>query len=99
MGMAITLKSTYSLDIHSVRALESLARRWGVSKSEALRRTIRAAADGQAAAPGDSAAAAAPGDSAAALDVLQQSLKLTAHAADEWRRRARTERRATKRAG
>ena len=44
-GMAIPkIKSTYSLDVETVRTLESLARRWDVSKSEALRRAIRSAA-------------------------------------------------------
>ena len=38
------IKSTYSLDVETVRTLESLARRWDVSKSEALRRAIRSAA-------------------------------------------------------
>ena len=43
--MAIpTIKSTYTLDVGSVRALESLAQRWKVSKSEVLRRAIRIAA-------------------------------------------------------
>ena len=43
--MAITtIKSTYSLDVETVRTLESLARRWNVSKSEVLRRAIRTAA-------------------------------------------------------
>lgn len=37
----MTIKSTYSLDVGTVRALEDLARRWNVSKSEALRRAIR----------------------------------------------------------
>ena len=35
------IKVTYSLDVDSVRALEELARQWGVSKTEALRRAIR----------------------------------------------------------
>lgn len=35
------IKGTYSLDVDSVRALEELARQWGVSESEALRRAIR----------------------------------------------------------
>ena len=44
--MAVTtIKSTYSLDVETVRMLESLARRWNVSKSEVLRRAIRAAAE------------------------------------------------------
>ncbi len=38
------IKSTYSLDVETVRTLESLARRWNVSKSEVLRRAIHAAA-------------------------------------------------------
>lgn len=43
--MAIaTIKSTYTLDVGSVRTLESLAQRWKVSKSEVLRRAIRIAA-------------------------------------------------------
>ena len=43
--MAVTtIKSTYSLDVETVRTLESLARRWNVSKSEVLRRAVRAAA-------------------------------------------------------
>ncbi|MCY4156177.1 MAG: hypothetical protein OXF66_01890 [Gammaproteobacteria bacterium] len=43
--MAIpTIKSTYTLDLGSVRALESLAQQWQVSKSEVLRRAIRMAA-------------------------------------------------------
>lgn len=32
----MTIKSTYSLDVGTVRTLEELARRWNVSKSEAL---------------------------------------------------------------
>ena len=35
------IKVTYSLDVDSVRDLEELARQWGVSKSEALRRAIQ----------------------------------------------------------
>ena len=46
--MAVTtIKSTYSLDVETVRTLESLARRWNVSKSEVLRRAIRTAAAGE----------------------------------------------------
>lgn len=35
------IKVTCSLDVESVRDLEKLARRWGVSKSEAMRRAIK----------------------------------------------------------
>ena len=38
------IRTTYALDEASVRKLEGMARRWGVSKSEALRRAIRIAA-------------------------------------------------------
>ncbi len=45
-SMAIPkIKSTYSLDVETVRTLESLARRWNVSKSEVLRRAIRSVAE------------------------------------------------------
>jgi hypothetical protein len=37
-----TVKITYVFDVETVRTLEDLARRWNVSKSEALRRAIRA---------------------------------------------------------
>ena len=65
--MAVTtIKSTYSLDVESVRTLEELARRWDVSKSEVLRRAIRGAA-----------AAVTSGDNATldALDRLQTSVR------------------------
>src|SRR5437870_291443 len=52
--MAITtIKSTYALDVATVRALEGLARRWNVSKSEALRRAVRVASGQRPAQPGD----------------------------------------------
>ena len=42
--MAITtVKSTYSLDVDSVRTLKALAERWNVSKSEVIRRALRIA--------------------------------------------------------
>ena len=37
----MTIRVTDSLDMETVRTLEGLARCWNVSKSEALRRTIR----------------------------------------------------------
>ncbi len=65
-SMAVTkVKSTYSLDVESVRTLEELARRWGVSKSEVLRQAIRSAA-----------ATARSGEAAlSALDRLQASVR------------------------
>ena len=81
-----TVKSTYSLDIETVRRLEALARRWNVSKSEALRRAIRAAA--RQPSPEQS-------DALEALDRLQGSLALTEDEARRWEKRLRAERRAT----
>ncbi|MCI0546463.1 MAG: ribbon-helix-helix protein, CopG family [Candidatus Rokubacteria bacterium] len=82
--MAITtIRSTYALDVETVRALERMAQRWKVSKSEALRRAIRAAA-----------AAPAPlrGEALHALDRLQRALALTPAQARAWAARTRTER-------
>ena len=40
-GMAkMTIRSTFALDRETVENLERLAKKWGVSKSEALRRMI-----------------------------------------------------------
>lgn len=87
--MAITsIKTTYSLDTETVRMLESMARRWNVSKSEALRRAIRAAA-GQAPPEGEEALRA--------LDALQDILDLDSQQADKWEKAARDERRASSR--
>jgi hypothetical protein len=84
-----TIKGTYSLDVETVRALERLARRWNVSKSEALRRVIQASA---AQAPRD-----AGQEALRALDALQRALDLSAGAAGRWSTRARTERRSVSR--
>ena len=40
----ITVKSTYSLDVNTVRQLESLAKWWNTSKSAAVRRAIQTVA-------------------------------------------------------
>lgn len=84
--MAVTtIKSTYSLDVGSVRTLEELARRWKVSKSEVLGRAIRIAAAGDN-----------PGNVAAldALDRLQASVRERNVNLDQWARDVREERRA-----
>ena len=82
--MATTsVKTTYSLDVDTVRKLEAIASRWKVSKSEALRRAIRAAATG---------GAPAKSDATRALDELQSSLGLTASVARRWERSSRAER-------
>jgi hypothetical protein len=79
-----TVKTTYALDVETVRALENLARRWSVSKSEALRRAIRASS---VQAPTE---ALTPTQ---ALDRVQRSQGLTAPAAARWAAAARAERR------
>ncbi len=83
-----TLKATFSLDLQSARSLEALAKRWRVSKSEALRRAIRGAAAGPA---------AGSDDAIRALEALQGSLKLTSSEARAWERRVRVERHASSR--
>lgn len=84
-GMATTtVKATYSLDPGTVLRLEEIARSWGVSKSEALRRAIRAAASGEA--PGS-------GGPLGALDALQRSTSLTPSSARAWAANVRAERR------
>ncbi len=82
------IKSTYSLDPETVATLEKLARHWRVSKSEALRRTIRTAA----------AREIGEGNGALqALDLLQRSLGLTPAQARSWASGSRAERRSASR--
>ncbi len=84
----ITIKATYSLDVETARTLASMAKRWRVSKSEALRRAIRAAA------------AADPVDPALdALTALQNNIKLDPKAARQWEDTVRQERLAVRGGG
>jgi len=84
-GMAImTIRSTYALDVETVRKLERLSRKWGVSKSEALRRSIQSAA-----ASGGTEAA----DKLQALDEFQRSVRLSKHALRKWQNDVRAMRR------
>ena len=79
------IKGTYSMDVETVEVLTRLARRWGVSKSEALRRAIHVAAAGTDEEP------------VGVLDVLhelQEAVALSASQARDWARQARAERRA-----
>jgi len=85
----LTIKTTYALDVETVRALDQLARRWNVSKSEALRRAIRASASSS---PSPEAA-----ESVRALDLLQRALRLRPADAVRWASAARAERRAASR--
>ena len=79
-----TIKSTYSLDVESVRTLETLARRWDVSKSEVLRRAIRAVAAEEA---------GHRGGPLAALHRLQASVRDQGVDLDRWVSDVRAERR------
>ena len=76
-----TVRSTFALDRLTVGNLERLAAKWGMSKSETLRRIIEAAARAEEV---DTSA-----DAIAALKELQESLALTEEQADEWIREIR----------
>jgi predicted transcriptional regulator len=76
------IRTTYALDEETVRRLDALARQWAVSKSEALRRAIRAVD-----------ASSSADDRLAALNDLQASMHLSARKAQTWVREVRTERR------
>ena len=78
------VKSTYAMDPETLAALEDVARRWGVTKSEALRRAIRAAAQG---------GPAMQSERLGAWDHLQRRMALRADQAREWQRGVRAERR------
>jgi hypothetical protein len=82
-----TIKTTYALDLGTVKALDALAQAWKVSKSEALRRLIRASAIER---PADSR-----NEALRALDAAQGSLALGGQAAARWSQSVRAERRAT----
>lgn len=79
----MTIRGTYALDVETVRRLEDLAREWGVSKSEALRRAIRAAGD----------TGRARQTRLAVLDRLQQTAGLNERQVEEWVDAVGTERR------
>jgi len=78
-----TIKSTYSLDPRTVRDLERLARRFGTSKSEVLRRAVQSLARQES----DPEATGLH-----ALDALQQSAGLTEEQAEDWAAQVRRER-------
>ena len=85
--MAVTtIKSTYSLDVESMRTLEKLAQRWKVSKSEVLRRAIGIAAIG---------GISSDGGALGALDQLQASLRSRRVKLVQWERDLKAERRTT----
>ena len=74
-----SVKATYSLDVETVRELERMAKRWGVPKSEALRRAIHSAA-GQV---------DERNEALEALDRLQRSINLTPAEIEAWAQESR----------
>lgn len=80
----MSVRATFALDPGTASSLDRLAERWSVSKSEALRRIVRAAA---AVEEVDASA-----DALAALEELQARLHLDAERAEAWVRRVREER-------
>ncbi len=79
------VKTTYSLDVETVAALDALAKRWNVPKSEALRRAIRAAS---------SEASSTSSDALRALDEIHKSYPLSLADARRWIKAISAERRA-----
>jgi hypothetical protein len=80
------VKATYSLDVATVKILERVAKRWGVSKSEALRRAIHA-----------SATLPTEADPRLhALSELQSAAAISASDAESWSVSVRDERRAAR---
>ena len=76
-----TIRSTFALDPETVGNLDRLAAKWGLSKSETLRRVIEAAALAE-----DVDASA---DAATALRQLQAKLNLTPEKTEAWLRQIR----------
>jgi hypothetical protein len=85
MAVSTTVKGTYSLPPAAVRALEQLAARRGISKSEALTRAILAAEQA------DRAQIAL-----AALDELHRAAPRTPDEIHQWADEMRAERRASR---
>jgi len=83
-----TIKSTFTMDPETRRLLDRLARGWGVSRSEALRRAIRQTAGAESAS-----------SRLAALDLLQERARLTPAKADQWTAEIDSERNAGRLAG
>ena len=87
--MAITsVRSTYSLDMETMRRIENLAERWDVSKSEVLRRAIKMADEETAGA-----------ERVELLRELQRRARLTPEQVEAWVTDVRAERDAWRVAG
>lgn len=79
------IKATYSLETDVVRALERIAKRWQVTKSEAVSRAIRQAADSKGAVT----------EALAALDELQRLVSENDVDLDRWVEDVEAERKAS----
>jgi predicted transcriptional regulator len=80
----MTVRSTFSLDPETSAALDRLARRWGTSRSEVLRRAVSAAAAAEE--------VDVTSEALAALRALQQRLGLDEGKAERWLEELRAER-------
>jgi hypothetical protein len=80
----MTVRSRFALDVEAADSLDRLAKLWHVSKSEALRRSVKAAATVEEA-DGTS-------DALRALTELQERLDLDAEKAQKWARQIRAQR-------
>ena len=76
------IKTTYTLDDESARALATLAQHWNTTESEALRRAVLKAASGYG-------PILSPEERLAALDRLRASLAERGVDFDAWAREAR----------
>ena len=82
----MTVKSTFSLDVDTMRQLERLAKHWNTSKSGALRRAIRSAA---------ASISSGHNEALDALDRLQDMLALDHDSAHAWADEVMRERKAS----
>jgi hypothetical protein len=78
-----TIKATYSLPPEVVDQLEQLSKRWGVSRSKAITRAIRTAAEMEG---------EAGGNPLAGLEALQAAVPLSTEGARLWMDAVRQER-------
>lgn len=79
-----TVRTTFALDPETVEALDRLAERWSASKSEVVRRIVRAAARVEE--------VDATSDALRALEELRDTLDLDDERAEAWIARIRDER-------
>jgi hypothetical protein len=77
-------RATYTLDTITVERVDSLAKRWKVSRSEAIRRAVATASAGP------------NRDGLSALRALQSRMGLTKKRAGDWVREVVEERRASR---